>query len=158
MSNANEPSDPLAVIYHEIVKRKPLLIGDSINDAYTDAEQTVVLLYWLDAVVGVNGFEGYFLSSPSLYVEETSEALLRIGASDCANVFGEAEKVFGLDHRGEKGMDPEDIYESRCRLADALTHDQRERLETIDQAFCDVYDSLHANRRIVKYYNDSIPT
>jgi hypothetical protein len=158
MNESKDQREHLAIealepIFHRIDQDSPLLIGDDPNEVYSKPEQAVVFISLLDSIISMNGFREYFKRSISMHTPETHEALLNVGALQCAAIFDEARHVFfGSEYGEEAGLEPEQIYEMRCRRSDALTTSEADRLRTIDQQFMDMMIEEELFVKTLRFY------
>lgn len=105
------------------------------------AQLVISDIMWLGTQVSPNGFDGWLAYTPCARIRRTLEALSEVGCAEVAEVVRAA--------LGVAGVDPDSMLDKeRQSRVDALSEQDRERLQAIDSRFHDVYDpSMELCRR-----------
>jgi hypothetical protein len=101
----------------------------------TNCERTVWTVWWLEAGVNNGGFDQYFFNSAGDLAGGAAEALRNINAARCAEIVAQAIAVFPAP-----GPSPERA--ARIRQLEALSLEQKERLNTLTNRFYEYPDPL----------------
>jgi hypothetical protein len=94
MNNEEQSEKRMTELCNSLRREKTFNQGDSIIATYTVRERTLWLVVHFDAVVSIGGFPEYFCRPVSLYIEETTAALIRVGALKAALAYVRAVELF----------------------------------------------------------------
>jgi hypothetical protein len=108
------------------------------------AERAISDIMWIGTQVSPNGFDGWLAYTPCERMCRTLEALREVGCTEVLDVVAEALAAARVDpHRMTD--------EERERQVDALSDDDRGRLEAADSRFYDVFEpSMEACERYAR--------
>jgi hypothetical protein len=105
----------------------------------TEAERTLIAVYWLEAEVNNGGFDQYFLNSSGDHASDVPGALRRIGAERSAKLAERAIAVFP-----EPGPSPDRDTRHEQLMALSEDDDESGAFEALDEEFYRYADDLTA--------------
>jgi hypothetical protein len=107
----------------------------------TESEQTLWIVWWLEAEVNNGGFDQYFFNDAGNLARAAAQALRRIGAAQCAEIVADAVAIFSppgpaLD-RGERHLQLESLSRQQKDRLEALTDRFYERPDPLENLLAD---------------------
>ena len=145
----------LTGLFRSLRTAKQFLQGQDIDAVFSVPEKTLWLIMTLQGVLSDNPFIEYFTRSVSAYLMETTNALLRIGANQCAAEFSKAVEIFSPNQRREREAGFAEIGNSREVRAGELSEAEIELLDTCYERYFECVDSEQLMTRLEQYLQDS---
>jgi hypothetical protein len=131
---ADEPigvlEDRLLAINDEIWGDWNTLVDEKAYEPFSHAGKAVAMIMYLDMQVQNGGFSQWIGNPTGMYVRETRDALREIGADAVAAMVDQAMLFF------PDGC-PAPSWETRQRQLQELADVANERLEDLDDGYCD---------------------
>jgi Domain of unknown function (DUF4375) len=110
-------------------------------------EQAMADIMWIGSQVSPNGFDGWLAYTSCERMRATLAALAEVGGTEVAGVVERALSIAGVD--------PKTMVDSeREGRVNAMTEEDRGRLETVDRAFHNVYEpSMELYRQYARQHH-----
>lgn len=142
--------------YRLLGERKQFSQGEAINSVFSVPEKTLWLINSVDAVLGNCPFQEFFTRPVSAYLEEITNAFLRVGAHRCAEQFTKATAIFAPDPELERDAEFVEIGKARARRAENLSESDIKQLDACYETFFDCAESEELMTKLDQYLQATI--